>query len=237
LVFYFVNRNQNRGLSIDELTQAGNDGLKRAVKNFDWQKGTRFSTYARKCIWSHIERAIRKQSSNIHIPEYMVTMIKKKNRASEELLQRLERNPTDEELIAVLGWKKEELLKVIESENVLYTGSLDTPNENKEGTGTLKDFLEAPTSSDPTGKVMFDSQRKSLLSLFSTFPKRERQVAELRYRLTGDVPLTLTEIGKQLRISTEQVRQLDRRVLWRLKKPKMRQKLAEILVTRKAGSN
>jgi RNA polymerase primary sigma factor len=230
LVLKLANKYLNRGLSIDELVSAGKNGLRRAVKNFDWQRGNRFSPYACKCIWSHIKRAVEEQSS-IHIPAYMVTRINQKKRASEELRQSLERNPTDEELAKHLGWTKGKLLTVRESENARNTVSLDTSNENGDWTGTFKDFLEAPTSSDPLDKVIFDCQRECLRSFFSKFPRRERQVAELRLGLTdkGDVPLLLPEIGKQLNIPKRQVWQIERRISRRLNDPRMRQRYEEIL--------
>lgn len=216
LVISVAKKYSGRGLPMSDLIQEGNIGLMRAIRNYDYKRGFKFSTYATWWIRQAITRALSDQSRTIRLPAYMTDQISRMRREQNNLQQRLGRAPTKEELAEVMGMdvsKVEQMMSVVRQPL-----SLESPVGEEEET-ELGDIIEDRGSLNPEESVNQTMMNEELRRSLSELPPREKEILELRYGLGAEEPMTLQEVGQRMGITRERARQLEVQALDRLRNP------------------
>lgn len=226
LVISIAKRYRGQGLNFLDLIQEGNVGLMKAVDKFDPGRGNRFATYATWWIRQAITRALSYKSRTVRLPVHMGERLKRVKKVSSQLERELGRRPKPEEIAEVLNLSPEQVKRVLRAPT--YTISLEKP-VGEDGESELGQFIEDEKMPPVLDTVIEEDMHEEVEEVLSGLPFRERRIIILRYGLNNGVPRTLKEIGEELDLSRERIRQIEREVLRKLRHPQVSRKLKAYL--------
>lgn len=212
------------GTDLMDLVEEGNLGLLQAIEKFDYKLGYRFSTYAIHWIEQFIRRSVEEQSSNIKIPQHAWENLRLWGKALDKLKERLNREPTLNEIAAELKLSAKQVHSILNTLNAAYSiDSLSSLVQGEEESLTLEDILSDKSKGNPDNLILAQSSKEEFKKILDELPERDREILLMHYGLETDDSQTLAVIAKKFKISRERVRQIEQRAV-----RKVRQKAIEL---------
>lgn len=222
LVISIAKRYQNRGMHFLDLIQEGNIGLMKAADRFNYRLGHKFSTYATWWIRQAVTRAIADQSRTVRIPVHLSETLQRLKKLTQSFVRKNGREPSVAESARLLGLPRKKFLEILQ--NTQETLSIEAPI-GADGESSLSDFLKDDRVPSPTDTVIHSSLREQIDEALQNLSEREAEVIRLRFGLGTNADHTLEEVGQQLQVTRERIRQIEAKALRKLQDPELNGKL------------